>query len=789
MMKLLIVEDDIDSRVYLERSLKAQGYSVDTAGNGVEAMGRINQSIPDIIISDILMPEMDGFELCRRIKKDENLRTIPFVFYTATYVDQQDEDLAMSLGASRFVVKPMEMNVFLNLIEEVLEEHKKKKLPVQDHLKSGDEEIERKHADALIKKLSKKVRELEQERIEVQKKEEEWRHTFDSISDHVAVIDLNFRIAKANNSLASLAGKDPDELVGKHCYEVVHGLKEPVFDCPHREMLKTKKAVTREQYSPSIDKYFLVTSSPIFEGDELKGSIHFMKDITESKKMEISFRKLSRAVEQSPLSIIITDTEGKMEYVNPYFTELTGYSLKEALAVHPSILKSGIHPPELYDELWKTITSGNVWRGQFHNRKKNGEMYWEDATISPITDEKGDIKNYIAIKEDITKRKSLEEQLLQSQKMEGIGRLAGGVAHDFNNILSAIISYAYLAGMDAGDDLKLKHNVDQITVLASRASEITKGLLEFSRKHPYNPAPLNINEKIMSVKKIMNKFLGEDIELNIKLADRYLVIMADTVQIEQIIMNLATNAYDAMNGSGTLSILTEMMTIDNSFIQLNKFGKPGTYAVITVSDTGTGMNKNIKQMIFEPFFTTKEVGKGTGLGLSIVYGIVKQHQGFIHVYSEPGHGTTFKLYFKIADTDAIEQIKEEPIAADLSGHEETILLAEDEEDVRAVETTILQKYNYRVIEAVDGQDAIDKFINNMDMIKLCILDAVMPKKNGKEVIEAIRKNKSNTNIILTSGYAADVISCTGIPKEGLEFLPKPILPDNLLKTVKKVLNN
>jgi PAS domain S-box-containing protein len=478
-----------------------------------------------------------------------------------------------------------------------------------------------------------------------------------------------------------------------------------------------------------------------------------------------------------------------MEYVNPYFTELTGYSLKEALAVHPSILKSGIHPPELYDELWKTITSGNVWRGQFHNRKKNGEMYWEDATISPITDEKGDIKNYIAIKEDITKRKSLEEQLLQSQKMEGIGRLAGGVAHDFNNILSAIISYAYLAGMDAGDDLKLKHNVDQITVLASRASEITKGLLEFSRKHPYNPAPLNINEKIMSVKKIMNKFLGEDIELNIKLADRYLVIMADTVQIEQIIMNLATNAYDAMNGSGTLSILTEMMTIDNSFIQLNKFGKPGTYAVITVSDTGTGMNKNIKQMIFEPFFTTKEVGKGTGLGLSIVYGIVKQHQGFIHVYSEPGHGTTFKLYFKIADTDAIEQIKEEPIAADLSGHEETILLAEDEEDVRAVETTILQKYNYRVIEAVDGQDAIDKFINNMDMIKLCILDAVMPKKNGKEVIEAIRKNKSNTNIILTSGYAADVISCTGIPKEGLEFLPKPILPDNLLKTVKKVLNN
>ncbi len=411
----------------------------------------------------------------------------------------------------------------------------------------------------------------------------------------------------------------------------------------------------------------------------------------------------------------------------------------------------------------------------------------EDAIVSPITDEKGDITHFIAIKEDITERKSLENQLLQSQKMEAVGRLAGGVAHDFNNILSAIMSYAYLANMHAGDDLNLKNNIDQITSLTSRAGEITKGLLAFSRKQPYNPVPVNINRIIQDTKKLLSKFMGEDIELKIKLSESDLLIMADGIQLEQVIINLATNARDAMRGIGTFSLETDVITINNKFIELNRFGEPGTYVVITVSDTGTGLDEKIKQQIFEPFFTTKEVGKGTGLGLSIIYGIVKQHEGFINVYSEPGYGTTFRIYFKTTDAAVMENMKEDTVA-DLSGQMETILLAEDEEAIRTAERVILQEHNYRVIEAVDGQDAIDQFMKNKQTIRLCIIDAVMPRKNGREAIDDIRKVNSDINIILTSGYSAEVISDRGILKEGLEFLPKPLLPDNLLKTIKRVLN-
>ncbi len=789
-MKLLIVEDDTDSRIYLERSLKTQGYSLETAVNGIEALKKVKSSPPDLIISDILMPEMDGFEFCRRIKKDDKLRTIPFVFYTATYVDQQDEDLAMSLGASRFVVKPMEMDSFLALIQEVLEEHKKHILPVPDSVQAGDEELEQKHSDALIRKLDKKVKEIEQERLALKESYSLINAIIEGTTDAIFIKDKEGRYIMANHITAKAMGKPVNEVLGKKDTELFSQEAATGLMQTDRKIIETGETQSLEEVTQvgNTTQYWHTTKGVHRDSTgKIAGLFGIAREITEKKKMEDSLRKLSRVVEQSPLSIIITDTEGKIEYVNPYFTKLTGYPFEEALGVYPNILKSGLHPPELYDELWKTITSGNVWRGQFHNKKKTGELYWEDAAISPITDEKGIITNYIAIKEDITERKSLENQLLQSQKMEAVGRLAGGIAHDFNNILSAIMSYAYLASMSAGDNLNLKNNLDQITFLTSRAGEITKGLLAFSRKQPYNPEPLNINKKILDTEKLLRKFMGEDIELKIKIADRDLFIIADSIQIEQIIINLATNARDAMHNCGMLSIEIDIMTIDDRFIRVNKFGEPGTYAVIAVSDTGSGLDEKIKQQIFEPFFTTKEVGKGTGLGLSIIYGIVKQHEGYINVYSELGFGTTFKLYFKTTDTEAIEQIKEETVA-DLSGNMETILLAEDEEAIRTAERIILQEYNYRVIEAVDGQDAIDQFIKNENTIQLCIIDAVMPRKNGREAIDAIRRIKPDMNLILTSGYSADVISDKGILQEGLEFLPKPLLPDNLLKTIKKVLN-
>jgi PAS domain S-box-containing protein len=513
------------------------------------------------------------------------------------------------------------------------------------------------------------------------------------------------------------------------------------------------------------------------------------RELAERVKAEEHLRKLSVAVEQNPTSIVITDTSGSIEYVNPHFTELTGYSFEEAVGQNPNILKTGGTSKEEYKDLWETILAGGEWRGEFHNRKKGGELYWEQALIAPIRDNNYAITHFIAIKEDITERKQLEGHLRQAQKMEAIGQLAGGIAHDFNNILAAIVGYASIMQLKLPIDSPLKRHAEQIAAAAERGSSLTKGLLAFSRKQASNPGVVDLNEIINRIHQLLLRLISEEIHLELNLEHEGVPVLADSDQIEQVLMNLATNARDAMPHGGSIVITTEAVTLDSNFILARGFGQPGRYALLTFTDSGDGMDADIVKHVFEPFYTTKEQGKGTGLGLSIIYGIIKEHKGYIVCHSTVGLGTVFQIYLPLlgsAPASNLEKLQEK--AADVQG-KSCILLAEDNETARLFGREILEEFGYVVLEAVDGEEALDTFREQRGRISMVILDVIMPKMNGREVYDAIRSADPGMPMLFCSGYTKEVVISQGGVEEGMNYLPKPFTPKELLMKIREVLDN
>jgi len=493
----------------------------------------------------------------------------------------------------------------------------------------------------------------------------------------------------------------------------------------------------------------------------------------EQQTAEESLRKLSRAVEQSADTIMIANCSGIIEYVNPAFETLTGYSHDEVCGKTPRILKSGEQGAEVYREMWRTILAGNVYRGILVNRKKNGDLYYVEESISPVRDAEGRITHFISNGRDLTDRLHLEAELRQAQKMDAIGHLAGGVAHDFNNLLTIITSYSELALDAVSKDSPIEAKLQEILLAARRAAELTRQLLAFSRKQPQALRVVELNQVIASIAKTLPRLIGEDIEFTFTPGEGLDRVRVDPVQIEQILMNLAANARDAMPRGGHLRVETSNVTLDDDYIQQKLAVVPtGRYVVITINDDGAGIPPEHLPHIFEPFYTTKPSGAGTGLGLATVYGIVKQNKGFIWAYSEPAMGTVFKIYLPCAGAQKSVNENKAKIERTPRGSE-TILLVEDEAAVRHATAEFLRLQGYTVLEARDGLDALAKAKGYAADIHLAVTDVVMPNMSGGQLGKELANVRPATKLLFVSGYAGKTVLNHEVFDLETNFLQKP----------------
>nr|WP_321466909.1 PAS domain S-box protein [uncultured Desulfobulbus sp.] len=508
-------------------------------------------------------------------------------------------------------------------------------------------------------------------------------------------------------------------------------------------------------------------------------------DMSNKFKMEEGRKLLATAVDQAAESVIITDVNGNIEYVNPAFEEISGYSFAEVLGKNPNILKSGDTPSYHYKLMWEDISQGKVWRGTFTNKKKNGAVYCEEATVTPVKDHNGRIINYVAVKRDITKHLILEKQIRQSQKMQAIGMLAGGIAHDFNNILTAILGYAELCQLQCEKETVLHKNIEEIVRAADRAGQLVDQILKFSRRGSKELTSLKLSTIVKEATKLLRASFPAHIDLNLEISEE-IYVKADPTQIHQIVMNLCTNAYQALEGEvGKIKIrLFRKQLSPKEGIEIGRL-QPGNYACLQIEDTGKGIPEEYLQRIFEPYFSTKKMQEGTGLGLSVVHGIVNDHRGAITVESTLGQGSCFSVYLPEAEPDQaktpIELVEE---AYTLSGN---ILVVDDEQPILDFFDQILEHLGFTVKACHSALEAYQVFVQEPQTFDLVITDMGMPEMTGLQLTHKLHEVDKTTPVILCTGYSEQVTS-ENYAAMGLSgYIAKPFTAESLIKEVRRVM--
>jgi two-component system, cell cycle sensor histidine kinase and response regulator CckA len=680
-MKILIVDDKEENRYLLEVLLKGNGHEVSAAANGADALEILKTGGINLIISDILMPVMDGFLLCRKVKTDEALRHIPFIIYTATYTGPQDEAFAVSIGADRFILKPCEPDIFLKAVDEVMADAAagRGRDSIPDRI--DEAEVFKLYSERLVRKLEQKVLEKDSEiraHQETQKKLHESEEKFRSIfQKHLAVkliIDPdNGNILEANEAAEKFYGWTNKQL--------------------------------RQMRIQDIN-----TLSP----NQIKAE---MEKVKAQQRTRFEFRHRL--------------ADGSIKDVEVFSSRI---DIKEKPLLH-----SIIH----------------------------------DITELKLAEEE---------------REKLREQLNQAQKMESVGRLAGGVAHDYNNMLSVIIGHAEMALDELNPSEPLHSDLMEILAAAKRSADITRQLLAFARKQTISPKVLDVNQTVESMLKMLRRLIGEDIDLTWKPDDGVCLVKIDPTQIDQILANLCINARDAIAGVGTITIETHKVTFDADYCAEHAGFTPDDFVLLTVSDDGCGMDKETLDSIFEPFFTTKDQSRGTGLGLATVYGIVKQNNGFINVYSEPGEGTTFRIYF-LRHAGEAEKIRKKTVAQIVSGRGETVLLVEDEPTILNMTQGMLEKLGYQVLATGTSSEALKLAEKQTGSIHLVITDVVMPEMNGLDLVNQLRIFCPDIKVIFMSGYTPNVIAHRGVLPDGVNFIQKPFYKKDLATKVREALDS
>ena len=621
--------------------------------------------------------------------------------------------------------------------------------------------------------------------------EERYKGLFERSLDCVFLSDFEGKFLDANPAALKLLGYEPKDITSLTFASLLTPEQFPLALQATEEIRTTgfQKTPTEFRLRTRDGRHVLVeTQSSLIYRDGKPFAIQgIARNITARRHAEESLARLATAVEQSAESIVITDTKGIILYANPALEKTSGYTRAEVLGQSTRLLKSGKQDAEFYRRLWSVLAQGEIWSGHFINRHKNGNYYEEEATISPVRDTAGKIVNYVAVKRDVTREIQLEAQFRQSQKMEAIGQLAGGVAHDFNNILAVIQLQAGLLKTEQTLTDKQLEYAGDIEKSAQRAANLTRQLLLFSRKQAMQLRDLDLNEVTTNIAKMLQRVLHENIQMQFKLSTRPVLIHADAGMLDQVMMNLTVNAKDAMPDGGDLYIETSVVELDETAAAKMPQARVGSFARLTVRDTGCGISPENLVHIFEPFFTTKEIGKGTGLGLATVFGIVQQHQGWIIVSSELGQGTAFQVYLPSLKTP-LPKITEGSSFTKVQGGGETILLVEDDTLLRTSTRTALQRLGYRVLEATNGPDAVATWKLHQAEIALLLTDLMMPGgMSGKALGEQILKCNPKLKVIYVSGYSADIAGGDFQVEEGVNFLTKPFEIAKLAQIVRKCL--
>ncbi|HBJ82385.1 MAG TPA: hybrid sensor histidine kinase/response regulator [Verrucomicrobiales bacterium] len=630
--------------------------------------------------------------------------------------------------------------------------------------------------------------------------EERFAGAFEHAPIGVALVSPDGQWLKVNRALCKLVGYTEAELLTRTFQDITHP------DDLAADLECVRQLLAGETRSYQMEKRYihagghlvtvLLNVSLVRDAqDQPRYFIAQIQDITERKRTEQSLRLLSSAVEQSKESIMITDAEldlpgPRIIFVNPAFTQMTGHTATEAVGRTPRLLQGPRTDRAVLNRLRENLRQGDTFAGETVNYRKDGTEFDLEWQIAPLRDASGAITHFVAIQRDITERKRLEAQLLQSQKMETVGRLAGGVAHEFNSILTAIIGQSELLIGDLPTGGALAKNAAEIRKAADRTATLTRQLLAYGRRQLLKPEALDLNEVITGMSGMLHHLMGGEVNTQILPAPGLHAVRADAGQMEQVIMNMVINARDAMPGGGKLTLETANVTLDQTYV--SQFPESelsaGDYVMLAITDSGTGMGAGVKARVFEPFFTTKGVGQGTGLGLSSCYGIIKQSGGHISVYSEPGRGTTFKIYLPQMAVQSQASARR-PAPADLPCGTETILLVEDDPALREMAATLLRRLGYTVWVAANGIDALSlRLERGTGPVDLLFTDLVMPHMSGMELADRVQALDATTRVLFTSAYTKNAIIHQGMLKQGVTLLQKPFTPSSLARKLREVLD-
>ena len=612
---------------------------------------------------------------------------------------------------------------------------------------------------------------------------------FNSSSDLITIASLERgTLLDVNDSFLCVTGYDRDSVVGHTELEL--GLWPPARDWAKMAEELQRGPVLNVEVTfltrSGERRTGLMSAQPILLRDE-QCLLTVVKDTTERRQTAAELGRLSAVVERSKEAVLITGVDGTIVYANPAFAEITGYTREQILGKNPRFLKSGKQDAAFYRNLWNTLLAGKIWHGEMTNHRQDGSLYVQETTIIPVQDSHGATNHFIAIGLDVTEQRKTETQLRQAQKMEFVGRLAGGVAHDFNNLLTVISGYGQMLKEQLETDSPLQAYCEEVLQAGERAAGLTRQLLAFSRGQIVVPHVLNLNSVVANLEKMLRRLIGEDIELVTVPQPDLWTVKADRGQVEQIIVNLAVNARDAMPQGGNLAIQTANRVLDESFARTHFGAAAGAHVMLAVNDTGEGMDTETLPHIFEPFFTTKEEGKGTGLGLATVYSIVKQSGGSIWAYSKPGQGSTFKIYLPRSD-ERVSQVGEAMQHPKSAAGSETVLVVEDEQGVRSLVCNTLAVQGYKVLEAHSSLEAASIMESYREPIQMLLTDVVMPQMSGKVLADRMPALHPEARVLFMSGYTDDAIIRNGILEPNSFLLQKPFSPSGLLQKVREVLD-